>query len=354
LNYAAGNSFVKTGVNFFGGNGYTIIADNTTNVPKVNITWSGAGARTLFPRIKLKDGGWIALMAQTTIADNATSIIYPDGQTTLATTGTVFANTTASQNPGNGIIWNNTALAGAINNNTIWGIGGVANCNFNASQGPAILYLEPKKWNDGSHGDYICVPMVPTSGSNPEIGIASLATLGINGTNSGSNSWQSDSYKSTAVDQYGVYVIDEQRTNENGVVTLMIPQTQMNFNIQFTSEAVSATTKETTKVVKDTEVSSVSSNNLIVIGGSCINQAAAMILTGKTDAVCGDAFAQLTGAGAGKYLIQVATSPYNSAKIAMLVAGYDAADTTNAVALVKEGSIDTSKNSATVYPVATA
>ncbi len=107
-------------------------------------------------------------------------------------------------------------------------------------------------------------------------------------------------------------------------------------------------------VVKDSETSSVSGNNLIVVGGACVNKAAAMIVNGADTALCGDAWAAKTGAGAGKYLIQVAASPYNAGKIAMLVAGYDAADTTTAVAKVKEGAIDTTKNSATVYPLATA
>ncbi len=346
-NSTAGQGYTKTGVNFFGGNGYTIVASDGSTTPSVNITWSGAGTKTLFPRIKLKDGGWIALMTQTTIV-NGTNIIYPDGSTTLATTGTRFNNNSVTQSPGNGIVWNSTSLDG-INNNSIVGIANVAACNFNASRGPAILYLEPKKWNDGSYGNYICVPM-STAGTT-EIAIG---TPVFNGTASTFQTWNSDTYKSTAVDQYGAYVTNEQRTNENGVTTIYTPASQMYFDIKFTSEAVSASTKETVKVVTDTEVNSVSSKNLIVIGGSCINQAAAMILTGKTDAVCGDAFAQLTGAGAGKYLTQVVTSPYSASKIAMLVAGYDAADTTNAVAVVKDLTSDITVGAKTVYPIATA
>jgi len=85
--------------------------------------------------------------------------------------------------------------------------------------------------------------------------------------------------------------------------------------------------------VKDSEASSVSGKNLIVVGGSCINTVAAQVL-GSTTPVCGDAFTAATGVGANQALIQVATSPLSASKIAMLVAGYEAADTEKAAKYV--------------------
>ncbi|MFH1500647.1 MAG: hypothetical protein ABIE22_01750 [archaeon] len=81
--------------------------------------------------------------------------------------------------------------------------------------------------------------------------------------------------------------------------------------------------------VSDSEVSQVSSKNLIIIGGSCINSAAAKFL-GSDSAVCGEAFTTQTDVAAGQFLIEAAASPYNADKVAMLVAGYEAADTQNA------------------------
>jgi hypothetical protein len=52
-------------------------------------------------------------------------------------------------------------------------------------------------------------------------------------------------------------------------------------------------------------------------------------------------------------LIKVAASPLNAGKIAMLVAGYEAADTTAGVNLVKGGTVSTELGSK-VYPIATA
>lgn len=105
------------------------------------------------------------------------------------------------------------------------------------------------------------------------------------------------------------------------------------------------------KVVKDSEVSSVSSKNLIVVGGSCINTVAATLL-GSTTPLCGAEFAAKTKAGAGQYLIETFASPYNTAKIAMLVAGYDAAETTAAAKVVKDGSADSTVGKSMVGPTA--
>ncbi len=98
-------------------------------------------------------------------------------------------------------------------------------------------------------------------------------------------------------------------------------------------------TGEQILAVMDTEVGSVSTKNLFVVGGSCINTVAAKIL-GSTTPLCEAAWTAKTSAGAGKYIIKVVASPYataDSGKIAMLVAGYNAADTTTAVAKALEG-----------------
>ena len=68
-----------------------------------------------------------------------------------------------------------------------------------------------------------------------------------------------------------------------------------------------------------------------------INKAAAKLLspTGAETAVCGADFTTRTGVGSGSYLIQSFTSPWASSKIAVLVAGYTADDTTNAATALR-------------------
>jgi hypothetical protein len=95
-------------------------------------------------------------------------------------------------------------------------------------------------------------------------------------------------------------------------------------------------------LVKDTEVSSVSSKNLIIVGGSCINSAAAKVL-GFSGATCGAAFTDGTGVGTGEFLIKGVSGAYTTGKIALVVAGYEAADTVNAAKYLTTQSVDTSK-----------
>jgi hypothetical protein len=93
--------------------------------------------------------------------------------------------------------------------------------------------------------------------------------------------------------------------------------------------------------VLDSEVASVSGKNLIVVGGSCVNMVAAKLL-GSDTAICGEMFTTKTGVASGQYVIETFTSPWNSAKVATLVAGFNAGDTTNAATFLMEGSgVDT-------------
>jgi hypothetical protein len=327
-------TYMKTGVNIFGGTGYTISMNNVGT--SMNITWGGTNVtKTLFPRIKLANGGWIAFLASTTIV-NGTSVIFPDGLTTLATSGNVVTNSTFSAVYG-GINW---TFAGGATNNVVTGLGGTGACNFNSSQGPAILYLEPKKWDDGSSGNYICMPL-KTVGAL-EIGVEDPV---MNGTNSGFTTLESDTYVKKAVDKFGTLLTKEDRTNSNGVVTLSFPSSQMNAEVVFSAEAATVTGGSTSGasqlgdvLVKDSEVSSVSSKNLIVVGGSCINSVAANVLGG---AVCSADFTTKTGIGSGQFLIQSFASPYASNKVVLLVSGYEAADTVNAATYLRTQTVDT-------------
>lgn len=83
-------------------------------------------------------------------------------------------------------------------------------------------------------------------------------------------------------------------------------------------------------IVKDTEVSSVATKNLIVVGGSCINAVAAKLL-GSDVPLCGAEWSAKTNVGEGQYIIQEYASPYADDKVALLVAGYSAEGTTVAV-----------------------
>ena len=103
----------------------------------------------------------------------------------------------------------------------------------------------------------------------------------------------------------------------------------------------SGTTSLGEVLVKDSEISSVSTKNLIVVGGSCINSAAANLVGG---AYCGAAFTEATGVGSGQYMIKSYSGKYATGKIALLVAGYEIADTANGATYLRTQTVDTGKS----------
>ncbi|MFA5953863.1 MAG: hypothetical protein WC812_04685 [Candidatus Pacearchaeota archaeon] len=91
-------------------------------------------------------------------------------------------------------------------------------------------------------------------------------------------------------------------------------------------------------LVKDSEVASVQSKNLIVVGGSCINSVAANLVGGS---YCGPSFTTATGVGAGQFLIQSYGDAYTTGKVALLVAGYNVDDTANGATYLRTKTVDT-------------
>jgi len=91
-------------------------------------------------------------------------------------------------------------------------------------------------------------------------------------------------------------------------------------------------------LVTDAELGTVSAKNLIVVGGSCINSAAANLLGG---AYCGASFTSATGVGAGQFLIQSFGDVYTNGKIALLVAGYNVDDTVSAATYLRTQTVNT-------------
>jgi len=105
-------------------------------------------------------------------------------------------------------------------------------------------------------------------------------------------------------------------------------------------------------VVKDSEVGSVSGKNLIIVGGSCINSAAATAL-GVSERTCGPDFTTATGVGSGQFLIKSVADVFTTGKIALVVAGYEAEDTVKAATYLTTNTVDTAtadiKKTSTTY-----
>ncbi len=104
------------------------------------------------------------------------------------------------------------------------------------------------------------------------------------------------------------------------------------------SGAVTTITEGGAVLVLDSEVSNVATKNLIIVGGSCINTAAAALV----GAGCGETWVANTGIEAGQFLIKGFADSTITSKLAVLVAGYNQEDTANAVTYLITEKPDTS------------
>jgi hypothetical protein len=94
--------------------------------------------------------------------------------------------------------------------------------------------------------------------------------------------------------------------------------------------------------VMDSELQSsgMSGKNLVIVGGTCVNSAAASLL-GVSSPTCGSAWTSASGAGPGEFVIQSWSNPWAASKVATLVAGYEQADTQSAATYLTTQSVST-------------
>jgi len=163
----------------------------------------------------------------------------------------------------------------------------------------------------------------------------------------------SGSYEIGETDDFEEYVISELATKtvwdtggDQDWVTITYAGDQSYGELYLTapeatvSSTVTGTTSLGEYLIKDTEVSSMSTRNLIVVGGSCINSAAAALVGGS---YCSADWTTATGIGTGQFLIKGYASSTITSEMALLVAGYEAADTVNAATYLRTSTVDTSK-----------
>ncbi|MFA7708368.1 MAG: hypothetical protein WCX73_05445, partial [Candidatus Pacearchaeota archaeon] len=196
------------------------------------------------------------------------------------------------------------------------------------------------------------------SGKDMELkSITPGGTAGTDGYTVGADYWSDDvgDYDYYYLTAYGTFAKRTGDTDKQ--VEIWYPEDAMNVGF-YIGEVSSEITPGSTgtaggqiSIVKDSEVSTVASKNLIVVGGSCVNTVAAKILNSDAP-LCGADFSTATKVSAGGYIIKTVASPENADKVAMLVAGFNAADTTNAVkrAMVIDG-VKTDVNSEEIFPV---
>lgn len=130
-----------------------------------------------------------------------------------------------------------------------------------------------------------------------------------------------------AMTRYGTYI----KEHDGEKIEIYYPESAMELNFHIGEIESNVTSQQ---AVSEGKVSRV------VLGGSCINAEASRLL--GVGQLCGSEFSQATGVQLGQYMIKTFADPDNSGKVAVLVAGYDAADTQRGVQFLidNEGFID--------------
>ena len=128
----------------------------------------------------------------------------------------------------------------------------------------------------------------------------------------------------------------ESDTSGQGSATITYHGGESFGQVYLTSGTGNINTTTNVQIINSSEISSFENENLIVVGGTCVNSVAADVL-GITFPTCGSDWQAATNVTPGEFIISTFVSPYNSNNIATLVAGYERQDTVDAASyLVNE------------------
>ena len=203
-----------------------------------------------------------------------------------------------------------------------------------------LVFVEEDKDDNKASGDSITLSIGWDGSATAEVEVSNFTTTNADATKTeigDTDVWRDFTYSALATE-----LLSNEPSSGQKSLKLIYHDTEVAAAVYITSpEAVVSATPGGPLgdiLVTDSEVGSVSSKNLIVIGGSCINSVAANLVGG---ALCGSAWTDSTGVGSGQFLIQSFGDAYTTGKIALLVAGYEAADTTNAGTFLRTQTVDT-------------
>jgi hypothetical protein len=375
-------SFVSTegsGTVDVDGKRYTVSFGNTGESGWVQLKYpttdSAAAKYVIFPTIETKNGALVALYEPQSInltnhdgaGTDVAGLEFPDGDGYTAIAVAFTANTPNSTWTFGGAPVNTSA----INNYTSITVGQLTyNITATGTANETKIYVvdpEDSTANINATGVVVFEGKGPTSTNDYEAFVVSAESgsaansndeLGLNDiTFSSPTHWevtqQTDSDITEHLDYYGTHVLWDASVSSQATASLTLPKTNVYADI-YVGEAgsvVTAGTEGTTGsstplgevVIKDTEVSAYATKNLIIVGGSCINSAAATLVGGP---YCGQAWTDATDIEAGTFMIKgyASTDQSLTSELALLVAGYHQADTVNAAKYLTTKKPDTSKN----------
>jgi len=201
--------------------------------------------------------------------------------------------------------------------------------NTDTEQDPGILFVEEDdKYEDvQTTKNAVFIPMTNAS---------SYDTVGtpIFTSTSATSTWDDTDFTGYLT-SYGTYLWRDTGDSYQDFVGIGFGDDMMYAKVSI-SEGEAATSSEVGVVtVIDSDVGTVAGKNLVIVGGSAINSVAAELLGAAYSEA---AFTAATDVAAGEFLIQ---SFSRAGKTALLVAGYNAADTEKAVTYLLNNDITT-------------
>lgn len=211
---------------------------------------------------------------------------------------------------------------------------------------PALIIFEEK--DDNTNYEAIVVtPRIGADSTTP-LGVSDVIRTWGNDSVWDSLSIQGNSDLKKEADLWGTIITTDSGGNDEKAY-ISYPDEQVTAEIYFAENAAEITAGETTSggtvkslgnvIISDAEASTTGAGkNLIVVGGSCVNTVAASLL-GSSTPLCGADFTAKTTVTSGQFLIE--TFARGTDKVATLVAGYNAADTTAAAKYLRTATIDT-------------
>lgn len=198
----------------------------------------------------------------------------------------------------------------------------------------ALNFTEEDKDDNIANGQNVTVTI--GHDSDDEVHVSDVTNTDANTDISAAEIGETDVYRDFVSSALATEILDDQ-SGDHEKVTLVYHGGESYGDIYINQGEVTTSTPAETGVmmVTDAEVSSAAGKSLVVVGGSCINSVAAELVGG---ALCGDAWEAATGVGAGEWMVK--SYDYNG-NTAILVAGYNAADTTAAAEYVTGEDFDT-------------
>lgn len=199
---------------------------------------------------------------------------------------------------------------------------------------------EDKNSNLGS-GANVTASIGFNSASTPEPSVETLIYANGRGVKSGSDAeiGDTDVFRNFLYSDLGTEILWNKVSTGQKSLKLNYHNGESYGSVYVTSP--SAVGSAGSMVFKDSE-DSWKTKNVIIVGGSCINTAAATAL-GVSSGTCGAAFTTATSVGSGQFLIQSVKDKFTTGKLALVVAGYNKEDTAAAASrLVNQAStVDT-------------